>query len=107
MSQPKRSDEELLDIIQENIDNDDRIQTDSIDIECVKGRPVLRGRVATNKELQAIDEILNEVLEIGDYENNIWVDDSLAFDVTDEDGASSSDGEGSMENDSPFGDDDE
>lgn len=87
------SDEELTESIQEALDDDGRIQTDMIEIEVVNGKPYLRGRVSSDEELQVVDEIMTDVLEIEDYSNTIWVDDSLAFEGSsnDEDGNSSID----------------
>lgn len=79
------TDDEVIEQINETLDEDGRIRKDMLEMECVQGRLVLSGRVATDEELQILDEIMNDVLEIDEYENNVWVDDTLAFEVSNED----------------------
>lgn len=79
------TDEEVIEMIQEGFDDDGRIRTDFMRIECHSGRPVLSGRVGSDEELQLIDEIMGDVLEIHDFDNSVWVDDELQFDGSDED----------------------
>ena len=87
MALEELSDEEMVEFIMENLEEDGRVRTDYLDLECVNGRPILAGRVGTDEELELIDEILSDVLNIHDYENTVWVDDTLAFEkVPDEEG---------------------
>lgn len=78
------SDEELVDLIAEALQGDDRVRSDYLDVDCHNRRPVISGRVRSDQELQLIDEILSNVLDIHDYENNVWVDDLLSFTETEE-----------------------
>lgn len=73
------SDEELLEIVQENLKEDGRVRTDFLIFECNQGHLIVSGRVASDEELEALTEILLEIPEVDDYENNAWVDDALAF----------------------------
>lgn len=79
------SDSEVIELILENFDEDNVINREYIEVDCQGGRPILTGRVASDEELQAIEEILNDVLEIEDCDNNVWVDDTLAFEDGNED----------------------
>ncbi len=85
MSHQDLSDKEIVDLIVESLEDNGRINLEFVEVECVKGRPVLSGRVAKDVEIQLVDEIVNDVLDIHDYENNIWVDDTLAFENTEDD----------------------
>lgn len=73
------SEEEIIESIVEHFNEDGRVDTAYITVEFFSGRPVIAGRVSSDEELQAIDEIMKEVLEVENYENNVWVDDTLAF----------------------------
>lgn len=84
MSYKDLSDEELVEMILEALEDDGRVATDFLEVESINGRPVFSGRVSTDKELQIIDEIMNDVLEIPNFENNAWVDDALEFESVDE-----------------------
>lgn len=80
------SDDEIVDLIVEHLAEDDRVKTEFIVVEVNQGHPIIRGRVGSDEEVQVIDEILNDVLDIHDFENNVWVDDSLAFVHVDDEG---------------------
>lgn len=84
MSYKDLSDEELVEMILEALEDDGRVATDFLEVESINGRPVFSGRVSTDKELQIIDEIMNDVLEIPNFENNAWVDDALEFENVDD-----------------------
>lgn len=73
------SDEEIIETISEHLTEDGRVNTDYIKIECHDTRPVISGRVASDEQIQIVDEILTDVLEVESFENNLWVDDALAF----------------------------
>ncbi|MBX7149653.1 BON domain-containing protein [bacterium] len=73
------SDEEIVESINESLAEDGRITTDYLNVECVNGKPIVSGRVPSDEELQVLDEIMKDVLEVEAYENTVWVDDSLAF----------------------------
>lgn len=74
------SDEEIVDHVLEYFEEDGRVQSEFIKVESVDGKLFLSGRVPTDEQLQIVEDIMNDVLEVEHYENNIWVDDSLAFD---------------------------
>ena len=78
------SDEELVELILEAIEDDGRVATDFLNLESINSRPIFSGRVSSDKELQILDEIMNDVLEIHQFENNAWVDDALAFENGDD-----------------------
>lgn len=108
------SDEELIELIVEQFEDDGRLRLDVLEIDSHRGRPVIRGRVRNDSEIQVIDEILNDVLDIHDYENTVWVDDSLAFETPDEESdedppleEEEEEEEELEEDDSPFGSDDD
>lgn len=85
MSYQDLSDREIVELITESLEENGKINLEFVEVECINGRPHLAGRVSTDAEIQLIDEILNDVLDIHNYENNIWVDDTLAFENSDDD----------------------
>lgn len=85
MNTENMSEEEVVEAILEALDEDGRINQDYVDISCVKGLITVNGRVSSEEELQALDEILGDVLELTKYKNNVWVDDTLDFDAKKED----------------------
>lgn len=85
MSLSDLSDEELLEIVQLTLKEDSRVRTDFLVIECNQGHMVISGRLASDEELEALAELLTEIPELDDYENNVWVDDTLAFEGADDD----------------------
>ena len=99
MSHEELTDEEMVEFILENLEEDGRVRTDYLDLECVNGRPILAGRVASDEELALIDEILNDVLNIHNYENTVWVDDTLAFEGGEEEEEEEGPGRPSLEDD--------
>lgn len=84
MSYQDLSDREIAELIVETLEENGRINLEFVEVECVKGRPHLLGRVSSDAEIQLIDEIIGDVLDIHDYENSVWVDDTLAFEKTDD-----------------------
>ena len=108
------SDEELVEMIVEHFEEDGRLRMDVLQVDAHQGRPAIRGRVRSDEEIQIIDEILNDVLDIHEYDNNVWVDDSLAFETPDEESdddpplvEADEEEEEEEEEKSPFGEDDE
>ncbi len=85
MSYRDLSDEEIVELIMESLTEDGRVTTDFLEVECINGRPIINGRVGEDEQIQVIDEIMNDVLDIHDYENTVWVDDELGFENADED----------------------
>lgn len=79
-----RTDEELLESILEGFEEDGRLNMNYIDVEVVDGSITISGRVTSEEELQIIDEVMKESLEIDDYNNKVWVDDSLTYDSDDD-----------------------
>lgn len=73
------SDDAIVEMINEQLAEDGRVNLDYVSVESINGKPVLTGRVGSDEELDIIDEVLTDVLEIEKYDNNIWVDDALAF----------------------------
>jgi len=104
------SEDEIIELITETFEEDGRIRMDTIELECVRGKPILTGRVASDEELQIIGEILTDALGIQAYENNVWVDDTLAFVRTEEakDNVSlNMEEDNSLDTDATFGSDEE
>lgn len=79
MNMSDMTDEETVEAIMETLSEDDRVHHEHIRVECHNGRPVLSGRVASDDQIEAIGEILSDVLEIAKWDNHLWVDDTLAF----------------------------
>jgi hypothetical protein len=77
------ADDEITESIQEAFEEDGRLDTDYFDIEVVNGSVTLSGRVASDDELQIVEEIL-EQLDIENYKNKIWVDENLGAEEDDE-----------------------
>lgn len=74
----KLSDEEILEAIQEGFEDDGRLNMNYIDVEVVDKGITIAGRVSREEELQIIDDVMKESLEITDYNNKAWVDESLS-----------------------------
>lgn len=73
------SDDEIVDSIYEHFEEDGRVKTDFIEIECHDGKVMMNGRVASDEESQIAQEIIADILSITDIENHLWVDDTLVF----------------------------
>jgi len=82
MSSHKLSDDKIVHLIVNHLEEDDRIAPTYITVDCQKGIPVISGRVASDHELQVLEELMNDLLEINNFENHVWVDDTLAFQKT-------------------------
>lgn len=91
------TDEEIVEAIVEHLSEDGRVNTDFIKVECHDARPVISGRVASDEDLDIVNEILTDVLEIDNFENNVWVDDTLAFESTRDDAKSEDEDEEEFE----------
>lgn len=78
------TDEEILESIQEAYAEDARLNMAYIDIEVIDGAITLNGRVSSEEEMQIIDEVMEDNLQIEDYRNKIWVDDTLGLDESDD-----------------------
>jgi len=73
------SDEEILENILEGYEEDGRLNMNYIDVEVADRSITLNGRVSSEEELQIIEEIMHDTLNIKDYNNKIWVDDTLTY----------------------------
>lgn len=78
------SDEEILETILEEFEDDGRLPMNYIDVEVVDGGITINGRVSSEEELQIVDEVLHETLELKDYNNKVWVDESLSYEDPDD-----------------------
>ncbi|MCP5463578.1 MAG: BON domain-containing protein [Deltaproteobacteria bacterium] len=76
-------DEEILEAMLEAFEEDGRLSMNYIDIEVVDGSITLSGRVSSQEELEVIDEVLED-LDIEDYKNKVWVDETLNFEDSDD-----------------------
>jgi osmotically-inducible protein OsmY len=70
-------DEELADLIEQELSEYPAMEADSVEIEVRDGFVRLIGRVGTEQELQAIDQLIGEVLGIESYGNELVVDELL------------------------------
>ncbi len=110
MAKEKMTDEELQEFIMDGLKEDPRVDAAYLELEVVKGKPILNGRVASDEQVQILDEIMTDVLDVEKYDNNVWVDDELAFDGADEKDdveELSFDDEEDMEPDDSFGSDED
>lgn len=80
------TDEEVLETIQETFAEDARLNMNYIDIEVVDHSITVGGRVSSAEELQIVDEVMTENLEIEDYKNKVWVDETLSHEESDDEG---------------------
>ena len=78
------SDEEILETIQEEFEEDGRLPMNYLDIEVVDGGVTINGRVSSEEELQIVDEVLSDVLGVKDYNNKVWVDETLSYEDPDD-----------------------
>lgn len=79
MSYEDLSPDDLVEHVLEALDDDGRIRTDMLVIEYINDKLVVSGRVSSDDEIDLIDELLSEDLEIQDFINKVWVDDTLVF----------------------------
>lgn len=79
------TDEEILETIQEAFAEDARLAMLYIDLEVVDGAITIGGRVSSEEELQIIDEVMDDNLQVEDYRNKVWVDETLGVDDADDD----------------------
>lgn len=79
------SDEQILEAVLEAFAEDARLNMHYIDIEVVDTGITINGRVSSEEELQIIDEVMEENLRLTDYNNKVWVDETLTYDESDED----------------------
>lgn len=82
------TDDEILEQILEAFEEDGRLNMNYIDIEVVDSGITIGGRVSSEEELQVIDDVMGETLDLSDYNNKVWVDDTLSYEDQDDDGPS-------------------
>lgn len=76
-----KKDNDLIEVVMEALEEDGRISMDYVDVTANNGSVTINGRVASEEQLEIVDQMLQDVLEITDFTNNLWVDDSLDFDA--------------------------
>lgn len=79
------TDEEILEAIQEAFEEDGRLPMNYINIEVNDGSVTVAGRVSSEEETQIVDDIMKDTLKITDYQNKVWVDETLTYEDPDED----------------------
>ena len=79
-------DYEILELIQEQFEEDARLDLNYIDIEVVDCSITISGRVSSEEELQVVDEILIDAMKLKHYENKVWVDETLAYEDPEDEG---------------------
>ncbi len=78
------TDEEILEAIQEAFEEDGRLPMNYITIEVTDGSATINGRVSSEEETQIVDDIMKDSLKITDYQNKVWVDESLTYEDPDD-----------------------
>jgi hypothetical protein len=68
------SDDELRGLVREHLAADSALDIDDLSIQVESGHVILEGRVGTDEERRIAEHIVTDVLGLGDYENNIFVD---------------------------------
>ncbi|OGQ08119.1 MAG: hypothetical protein A3G32_08205 [Deltaproteobacteria bacterium RIFCSPLOWO2_12_FULL_40_28] len=111
MSLKGLSDEEIIESLYESLEDDSRVTTDYIKIECSDRLPTISGRIKSDEELQILEDILNDLIDLPEFENNVWVDDTLAFadhqEQEDDDGVEFDKNTDEMDSGDDFGNDEE
>lgn len=72
---PSMEDEEIRDLIAEQLTDHGGIDPDAFDVRVESGRVTLSGRVGTERELQAIEQVLTDVIGVSDLNNELVVDE--------------------------------
>lgn len=83
MAMESYEDEELMESILEGFEDDGRINMNYIDVEVVDGSITVSGRVSSDEEMTVIEEVM-EGLKIKDYNNKVWIDDTLSYEGNDD-----------------------
>lgn len=68
-------DDELRDLIAQQIGEMPELDPDDVDVQVDDGFVILSGRVGTEQELQQAEHVLTDVLGIGNYSNELVVDE--------------------------------
>lgn len=68
-------DQELYDLIMQELMDEPELDPDELEIEVEHGFVTVSGRVGTEQELQQIEQILDDVIGLSDYSNEIVLDE--------------------------------
>jgi hypothetical protein len=68
-------DDEVYDLILQQLQEYGDLDVDLLDIQVRNGFITLGGRVGTEQELQVVEQIVTDILGIGNYSNEIMLDD--------------------------------
>lgn len=69
------TDDEVRSVVVEHLRESPSVDADWIDVRVRNGYVTLSGRVGTDAEVQIAEELVHDVLGIGDYQNDLVVDE--------------------------------
>lgn len=78
---PSMEDEEIRDLIADQLSEHAQIDQDNFEIQVESGRVTLSGRVGTEAELHAIEQVLTDVIGVSDLNNEIVVDETRRYEL--------------------------
>jgi hypothetical protein len=73
------TDDEIRRTVVEHLREYPNLDADAIDVRVREGRVVLEGRVGTDAEVQVAASVLDDVLGLDDYSNELVVDEAYRF----------------------------
>lgn len=68
-------DRELYDLIMQEFTDEPELDPDELDVQVEDGFVTVSGRVGTEQELQQIEQILDDVIGLSDYSNEVVLDE--------------------------------
>src|SRR5690606_11591265 len=80
-------DDEIRDVVLERLRGDSNINPDDIDVVVLSGSVTLTGRVGTDTEVEIASSLLDDVLGLEDFSNELMVDALRRDALNDEEGA--------------------
>jgi hypothetical protein len=69
------TDDEIREVVLEHLREQDNLELDDIDVQVADGTVTLAGRVGTDNEVQVAGSVLDDVLGIDSYVNDLVVDE--------------------------------
>lgn len=75
-------DDEIHDLIIQELSEYGDIDTDLLDIQALDGFITLGGRVGTEHELQVVENVVTDLLGIGNYSNEIVIDELTRLELS-------------------------
>lgn len=71
---PNMTDDEVREVVREHLGESPNLDPDDIDVAVKDGRVTLSGRVGTDSEVETATAILDDVLGLDDFSNELMVD---------------------------------